>query len=111
MRVVSIFGTRPEAVKMAPVVRALRAQTEIDSRVIVTAQHREMLDQVLGLFEIIPDVDLNLMRPDQSLADLTAAIFTHLDPVLRDLAPDWMLVQGDTTTVMAAAMLGYYRRI
>jgi UDP-N-acetylglucosamine 2-epimerase (non-hydrolysing) len=111
LRVVSIFGTRPEAVKMAPVVRALRAQTEIDSRVIVTAQHREMLDQVLGLFEIIPDVDLNLMRPDQSLADLTAAIFTHLDPVLRDLAPDWMLVQGDTTTVMAAAMLGYYRRI
>lgn len=111
LRVVSIFGTRPEAVKMAPVVQALRSRAEIESMVIVTAQHREMLDQVLQLFEIVPDVDLNLMRPDQSLADLTAAIFTHLDPVLRDLAPDWLLVQGDTTTVMAAAMLGYYRRI
>ncbi|MEW6503719.1 MAG: UDP-N-acetylglucosamine 2-epimerase (non-hydrolyzing) [Chloroflexota bacterium] len=111
MRVVSIFGTRPEAVKMAPVVHALANTPEIDSRVIVTAQHRQMLDQVLELFEIQPDYDLNLMQPNQTLAQLTAAIFTHLDPVLRDLQPDWMLVQGDTTTVMAAALLGYYQRI
>ncbi|GAP09798.1 UDP-N-Acetylglucosamine 2-epimerase [Bellilinea caldifistulae] len=111
LRVVSIFGTRPEAVKMAPVVQALARTPEIDSRVIVTAQHRQMLDQVLDLFGIRPDYDLNLMQPNQTLAQLTAAIFTHLDPVLRHLQPDWMLVQGDTTTVMAAALLGYYQRI
>ena len=111
LRVVSIFGTRPEAVKMAPVVQVLANVPEIESRVIVTAQHRQMLDQVLGLFNIQPDYDLNLMQPNQTLAQLTAAIFTHLDPVLRDLQPDWMLVQGDTTTVMAAALLGYYQRI
>ena len=111
LRVVSIFGTRPEAVKMAPVVQALANAPEIESRVIVTAQHRQMLDQVLELFDIQPDYDLNLMQPNQTLAQLTAAIFTHLDPVLRDLQPDWMLVQGDTTTVMAAALLGYYQRI
>lgn len=111
LRVVSIFGTRPEAVKMAPVVQVLANVPEIDSRVIVTAQHRQMLDQVLGLFNIQPDYDLNLMQPNQTLAQLTAAIFTHLDPLLHDLQPDWMLVQGDTTTVMAAALLGYYQRI
>ena len=111
LRVLSIFGTRPEAVKMAPVVLALARMPGVQSRVCVTAQHREMLDQVLNLFGIQPDIDLDLMRPNQSLADLTAAIFTHLDPVLAEEQPDWMLVQGDTTTVMAAAVLGYYRRI
>jgi len=111
LRVVSIFGTRPEAVKMAPVVKALAARPEIDSRVVVTAQHREMLDQVLEIFQISPDMDLNLMRPNQNLAELTATIFSSLDPVLKDLQPDWILVQGDTTTVMAASLLGYYNRI
>jgi UDP-N-acetylglucosamine 2-epimerase (non-hydrolysing) len=111
IRVLSIFGTRPEAVKMAPVVRCLKQTPGIESLVCVTAQHRTMLDQVLDLFEIRPDLDLNLMKPDQSLAQLTAAIFTHLDPVLADLKPDWVLVQGDTTTVMAAALLSYYHRI
>lgn len=111
LRVLSIFGTRPEAVKMAPVVAALARTTEIECRVCVTAQHREMLDQVLILFGIVPDVDLNLMRPNQSLAELTASIFTHLDPVLRTEKPDWVLVQGDTTTVMATALLCYYNRI
>ncbi|GAP13405.1 UDP-N-acetylglucosamine 2-epimerase [Longilinea arvoryzae] len=111
LRVLSIFGTRPEAVKMAPVVAALERTPGIESRVCVTAQHREMLDQVLNLFGIRPDVDLNLMRPNQSLAELTANILTHLDPVLRDEKPDWVLVQGDTTTVMAAALLCYYNRI
>lgn len=96
---------------MAPVVQALAKTPEIESRVIVTAQHRQMLDQVLDLFAIQPDYDLNLMQPNQSLSQLTAAIFTHLDPLLRELQPDWMLVQGDTTTVMAAALLGYYQRI
>lgn len=111
MKVLSIFGTRPEAIKMAPVVRELSQRTGVESYVCVTAQHREMLDQVLDLFKIKPDVDLNLMRPDQSLAALTAAVFTHLDPVLADMKPDWVLVQGDTTTVMAAALNAYYRRI
>jgi len=111
LRVVSIFGTRPEAVKMAPVVKALAANPQIESKVIVTAQHREMLDQVLSLFQITPDLDLNLMKPNQNLADLTADIFTSLDPILKDMRPDWMLVQGDTTTVMAASLLGYYNRI
>jgi len=111
MRVLSVFGTRPEAVKMAPVVRALAAAVEIQSGVCVTAQHRQMLDQVLELFEIRPDFDLDLMREDQTLAELSAAIFTHLDPVLADFKPDWVLVQGDTTTVAMTALLAYYRRI
>jgi UDP-N-acetylglucosamine 2-epimerase (non-hydrolysing) len=111
IRVLSIFGTRPEAVKMAPVVKALEKTPGIVSYVCVTAQHREMLDQVLDLFEIIPNVDLDLMRPDQSLADLSASIFTHLDPVLETINPDWVLVQGDTTTVAIASLLSYYRRI
>ena len=111
MRVLTIFGTRPEAVKMAPVIQALAAAPQIESKVCVTAQHREMLDQVLDLFKIKPDVDLNLMRPDQSLAELTAEILIHLDPVLAQIQPDWVLIQGDTTTVMATALLSFYRRI
>jgi UDP-N-acetylglucosamine 2-epimerase (non-hydrolysing) len=111
IKVLSIFGTRPEAVKMAPVVRELVHTPGVESLVCVTAQHRQMLDQVLDLFEIAPDIDLDLMRTDQSLAELTARVFTHLDPVLKDLRPDWVLVQGDTTTVMSAALLAYYNQI
>lgn len=111
LRILSIFGTRPEAVKMAPVVQQLARTPGVESLVCVTAQHRQMLDQVLDLFGIVPDVDLNLMRPDQSLAEITAAIFTHLDPVLKELRPAWILAQGDTTTVMATALLAYYNRI
>jgi len=111
MRVLSIFGTRPEAIKMAPVVRALEQTPGIESLVCVTAQHREMLDQVLNLFHIVPDYDLDLMRPDQSLAEMTAAVFRGLDPILAETQPHWVLVQGDTTTVMAAALTAYYRRI
>jgi UDP-N-acetylglucosamine 2-epimerase (non-hydrolysing) len=111
LRVLSIFGTRPEAVKMAPVVQRLSYTPGVESLVCVTAQHREMLDQVLNLFEIQPDVDLDLMQPNQTLAGITAAIFTGLDPVLADVKPDWILVQGDTTTVMATALLAYYHRI
>jgi len=111
LRVLSIFGTRPEAVKMAPVVMALANTAGVESKVCVTAQHRQMLDQVLTLFDIHPDVDLNLMRPNQSLAELTADILTHLEPVIRSIQPDWILVQGDTTTVMATALLGYYNHI
>jgi UDP-N-acetylglucosamine 2-epimerase (non-hydrolysing) len=111
LRVLSIFGTRPEAVKMAPVVQSLAHAPGVDAFVCLTAQHRQMLDQVLQLFNIVPDVDLNLMQPDQSLANLTADIFTHLDPVLVDLHPDWILVQGDTTTVMASSLAAFYRHI
>ena len=111
LRVLSIIGTRPEAVKMAPVVQKLVQTPGIESQVCVTAQHRQMLDQVLNLFGIIPDIDLNLMRPDQSLPELTAAIFTHLDPVFKKLKPDWVLAQGDTTTVMSTALLAYYNRV
>lgn len=111
LRILTVFGTRPEAVKMAPVVRLLTQTASVDSRACVTAQHRQMLDQVLELFEIKPDYDLDLMREDQSLAELSAAIFTHLDPVLADFKPDWVLVQGDTTTVAITALVAYYRRI
>lgn len=111
IRVLSIFGTRPEAVKMAPVVQHLKRTPRIKSYVCVTAQHRQMLDQVLDLFQIVPDIDLNIMQPDQTLAQVTAAVFRDLDPVIADIQPDWMLVQGDTTTVMAAALLGYYHRV
>ena len=112
LKVMTIFGTRPEAVKMAPVIKSLQARPDqIDVTICVTAQHREMLDQVLQAFDIIPHIDLDLMAHDQSLPELTARIFTYLDPVLLQIRPDWLLVQGDTTTVMAAAILGYYRQI
>lgn len=111
LRVLSIFGTRPEAIKMAPVIKALEGTPGIISRVCVTAQHREMLDQVLELFKIKPDVDLNLMKPNQSLAQLTAQILENIDPVLADERPDWVLIQGDTTTVMAASLAAFYRGI
>lgn len=110
LRVLSIFGTRPEAVKMAPVIERLRSTPGIESRVCVTAQHRQMLDQVLNLFGIEPDFDLNLMRPDQALADLTAEVIQSLDPVMTEVKPDWVLLQGDTTTVMAASLVAYYHR-
>ena len=111
IRILSVFGTRPEAVKMAPVVRALAQTRGIEARICVTAQHRQMLDQVLELFQLKPDYDLDLMRDDQSLAELSAAIFTNLDPVFDDFKPDWVFVQGDTTTVAITALLAYYHRI
>lgn len=111
MRILSVFGTRPEAVKMAPVVQALAHSQGLQARVCVTAQHRQMLDQVLNLFDIVPEYDLDLMSEDQSLAELSARIFRDLDPVLAEFQPDWVLVQGDTTTVAITALLSYYRRI
>ncbi len=111
MKILSVFGTRPEAVKMAPIVRLLAQTPGIESRVCVTAQHRQMLDQVLELFQIQPDYDLDLMREGQSLAQLTAGIFLHLDPVLEEVQPDWVLAVGDTTTVVTTCQLAFYRRI
>jgi UDP-N-acetylglucosamine 2-epimerase (non-hydrolysing) len=111
LRILSVFGTRPEAVKMAPIVRLLKQTANLEARVCVTAQHRQMLDQVLRLFDINPDYDLDLMRENQTLPELSAALFTHLDPVLKEFQPDWVLVQGDTTTVAITALLAYYNRI
>jgi len=111
-RILTIFGTRPEAIKLAPVVRELeRHPDRFISRVCVTAQHREMLDQVLELFGIVPDVDLDLMRPGQTPSQVAAAVLERLDAVLEAERPDWILVQGDTTTVMAASIAAYHRRV
>jgi len=111
MRILSIFGTRPEAIKMAPVIRALAAEPAIDSRVCVTAQHREMLDQVLELFDIRPDHDLNIMRSGQDLAHVTQAVLLGLGDVFDAEKPDRVLVHGDTTTTLAASLAAFYRRI
>ena len=111
LKVLSVFGTRPEAIKIAPIVRLLQETPGIEARVCVTAQHRQMLDQVLELFQIKPDYDLDLMRDNQSLAAISASIFTHLDPILAQFQPDWVLVVGDTTTVVTTSQLAYYRRI
>jgi len=111
-RLLLVFGTRPEAIKMAPVVQALAARPgEAEHVVCVTAQHREMLDQVLAWFAIEPDVDLNLMRPDQTLPDLTARALTGITKVIEDVQPDVVLAQGDTTTVMATALAAFYQRV
>ena len=111
IRVLSVFGTRPEAIKMAPVVRALEQADGIESRVCVTAQHRGMLDQVLELFGIRPDVDLDIMRPGQDLAYVTTAVLNGLGPVLDELRPDRVLVHGDTTTTLAASMAAFYKMV
>ncbi len=110
VHVLSIFGTRPEAIKMAPVLHALK-NAGAESRVCVTAQHRGMLDQVLALFDIIPDADLDLMRPNQTLEGLTAAVLEGVSGVLENMKPDMVLVHGDTTTTFAAALAAFYKRI
>jgi UDP-N-acetylglucosamine 2-epimerase (non-hydrolysing) len=112
LKVMTVIGTRPEAIKMAPVIKSLMSYSEeVKSVVCVTAQHREMLDQALQIFGIVPDYDLNLMNPNQSLALLTANVLTGLDEVITIEKPDWLLVQGDTTTAMVASLVAYYHRI
>ena len=103
-----IFGTRPEAIKMAPLIKAFQKETAFETKVCVTAQHREMLDQVLDFFEIKADYDLNVMKPNQNLYTLTATIITELKTVLEDCNPDFIFVHGDTTTTMAASIAGFY---
>ncbi len=110
-RVLMVFGTRPEAIKMAPIVKAFQANRKVDIRVCVTGQHREMLDQVLNLFEIKPDYDLNIMKPGQDLTDVTTAILQGLKPVFAEFKPDRILVHGDTATSFAATLAAYYHRI
>ena len=110
-KIMCVFGTRPEAIKMAPVVKALDAAEGIDSRVCVTAQHREMLDQVLHLFDIVPHHDLNIMAPGQDLYDITTRILLGLRDVLREEKPDMILVHGDTTTTFAASLAAFYEKV
>ncbi|MEZ6993559.1 MULTISPECIES: non-hydrolyzing UDP-N-acetylglucosamine 2-epimerase [unclassified Aeromonas] len=110
-RVLIVFGTRPEAIKMAPIVKAFQANRQVDVRVCVTGQHREMLDQVLNLFEITPEYDLNIMKPGQDLTDVTTAILQGLKPVFAEFKPDRILVHGDTATSFAATLAAYYHRI
>ncbi|WP_231825731.1 non-hydrolyzing UDP-N-acetylglucosamine 2-epimerase [Pseudocitrobacter corydidari] len=111
MKVLTVFGTRPEAIKMAPLVHALARDPHFEAKVCVTAQHREMLDQVLNLFSIVPDYDLNIMSPGQGLTEITCRILEGLKPVLESFKPDVVLVHGDTTTTAAASLAAFYQRI
>lgn len=111
LKVLSVFGTRPEAIKMAPLVKALEQEAMIDSKVCVTAQHREMLDSVLELFEIQPDYDLNIMKPGQSLTKMTATMLVGLESVFAEFEPDVVLVHGDTSTTLCASLAAFYQRI
>ncbi|MCG8502577.1 MAG: UDP-N-acetylglucosamine 2-epimerase (non-hydrolyzing) [Firmicutes bacterium] len=111
IKVMTIFGTRPEAIKMAPLVKALEQCESIESIVCVTAQHREMLDQVLEIFEITPDYDLNIMQQRQSLTGITARVLEGLDEVMKKVCPDIVLVHGDTTTTFAASLAAFYNKI
>ncbi|WP_354622653.1 non-hydrolyzing UDP-N-acetylglucosamine 2-epimerase [Psychromonas sp. MME2] len=111
IKVLTIFGTRPEAIKMAPLVDALSKDTEFESKVCVTAQHREMLDQVLELFSITPDYDLNIMKAGQSLSDITSKILLGLAPIMSEFKPQMVLVHGDTSTTLSAALAAFYQQI
>lgn len=111
LKILTVFGTRPEAIKMVSVVRELAADPDFDVKVCVTAQHRSMLDQVLELFSIKPDFDLDIMTPGQDLSDITAKVLAGMRTVLREWRPDYVLVHGDTTTTMATSLAAYYERI
>ena len=110
-RILTVFGTRPEAIKMAPLVHTLASDERFEAKVCVTAQHREMLDQVLELFEITPDFDLNLMKPGQDLTDITCGILKGLKPILEEFKPDYVLVHGDTATTLSTTLVSYYQKI
>lgn len=110
-KVLSVFGTRPEAIKMAPVVKELESRDGIESVVCVTAQHRDMLDQVLEVFEITPDYDLNIMKPGQTLTHITAEVLRGIETIIVKEKPDLVLVHGDTTTSMAAALAAFYQQV
>lgn len=111
MKVLLVFGTRPEAIKMAPLVKEFLKDTSFQTKVVVTAQHREMLDQVLNLFEITPDYDLNIMKTGQDLYDVTSAVLLGLRGVLKEFQPDLVLVHGDTTTTVSATLAAFYQQI
>ena len=111
IKVMSVFGTRPETIKMAPVVHELEKREEIESIVCVTAQHRQMLDQVLEAFHIMPDYDLDIMKQGQSLSDITTRVLKGLEEVIKEVKPDIILVHGDTTTTFAGALAAFYQQV
>ncbi|MGZ7041918.1 MAG: non-hydrolyzing UDP-N-acetylglucosamine 2-epimerase [Thermoanaerobaculia bacterium] len=111
MKILFVFGTRPEAIKVAPVIAAMHDEPGMDVRTCVTAQHREMLDQALAIFHVTPDIDLDLMRPDQDLASLTSQLVSAVYRVIAGIKPDWLIVQGDTTTTFTAALAAFYARV
>ncbi|WFA08688.1 UDP-N-acetylglucosamine 2-epimerase (non-hydrolyzing) [Tissierella sp. Yu-01] len=111
MKVMCVFGTRPEGIKMAPIVKAIKKRPELECVVCITAQHREMLDQVLNLFNIVPDYDLNIFKPGQSLTEITTRAIKGLEEVITKEKPDVLLVQGDTTTVFAGALAAFYQKV
>ncbi|MCD3297884.1 non-hydrolyzing UDP-N-acetylglucosamine 2-epimerase, partial [Clostridium botulinum] len=111
LKVMSVFGTRPEAIKMAPLIKELEKNSAIESKVCVTAQHREMLDQVLTLFNIVPDYDLNIMKKKQTLSSITTEVLNNLNDIFVEETPDIVLVHGDTTTTFASALAAFYNKI
>lgn len=111
IKVMTVFGTRPEGIKMAPIIKAMENVSEIESIICVTAQHRQMLDQVLNLFKIEPDYDLNIFQPGQTLTDITIRALKGLESVIMEVKPDILLVQGDTTTVFAGALAAFYQKV
>ena len=110
-KILLVFGTRPEAIKLAPLISILKNQPQCETRVCVTAQHREMLDQALNIFNIQPDYDLNLMKPGQDLTDITSGVLLEMRKVLKKWRPDWLVVQGDTSTTFSASLAGFYEKI
>src|SRR5215831_9052264 len=110
-KVLVVLGTRPEAIKLAPVIAELRRCADVTSRICVTGQHREMVWPILELFDVHPDIDLALMTPDQRLSSLTACALTGLEDVIASTAPDWVVLQGDTTSAMSAALAAFYQRV
>lgn len=111
IKVMTVFGTRPETIKMAPVVKELQSREEIETIVCVTAQHRQMLDQVLNAFHIVPDYDLNIMKAGQTLSDITTRVLQGLEQVIKEVKPDIILVHGDTTTAFAGALAAFYNQV
>ncbi len=111
IKVMTVFGTRPEAIKMAPLVKELKSRKEIECIVCVTAQHRQMLDQVLEVFDIKPDYDLDIMKQGQTLSDITSRVLYGLEDVIKKVKPDIVLVHGDTTTTFAGALAAYYNQV
>ena len=110
IKVMTVFGTRPEAIKMAPLVKELKKRKEVECIVCVTAQHREMLDQVLETFDIVPDYDLNIMKQGQTLTDITIRALKGLEEVIKEVKPNIVLVHGDTTTTFAGALAAFYNQ-
>ena len=111
IKVMTVFGTRPETIKMAPLVKELKSRPEIETIVCVTAQHRQMLDQVLQAFQIVPDYDLDIMKQGQTLSDITTRVLTGLEQVIQEVKPHIVLVHGDTTTTFAGALAAFYQQV